>query len=89
MFDLVDDIESYTEFLPWCDHSEILSRQGSNVEATLELHKGAVSKTFTTRNSNTRPDSIDIALMGGPFRHLAGGWRFQSLGDDGCILGRL
>ena len=84
MFDLVNDIGAYTEFLPWCNRSEVLSRTDSEVEATLELHKGSVSKSFTTRNTNSRPESIDIALLGGPFRHLEGGWRFQSLGDDGC-----
>ena len=84
MFDLVNDIDSYTEFLPWCNRAEVLSRTESAVEATLELQKGAVSKTFTTRNANDRPGSIDISLLGGPFRQLQGGWRFQSLGDEGC-----
>jgi ribosome-associated toxin RatA of RatAB toxin-antitoxin module len=83
MFDLVDDVERYADFLPWCNHSEVLKRDGDVVEATLELHKGAVSKTFTTRNTRNQGEAIDIALLGGPFRHLAGGWRFQSLGEQG------
>ena len=83
MFRLVDDIDSYADFLPWCNHSQVLRRTESVVEAELELHKGAVSKTFATRNVHTQDDAIDISLLGGPFRKLEGGWRFQSLGEQG------
>ena len=84
MFRLVDDIEAYPGFLPWCHRSEELSRSDDTVEATLELQKGAVSKTFTTRNTLQRGKAIDISLLGGPFRHLQGGWRFDQLGEEGC-----
>ncbi len=84
MFKLVNDVDAYAEFLPWCNRSRVLNRSGDTVEATLELHKGSVSRQFTTRNTLTRDEAIDIALLGGPFRHLAGGWRFQSLDDKGC-----
>lgn len=84
MFRLVDDVSAYAEFLPWCNRSEVLSRSGNEVEATLELHKGKVSKTFTTRNTLKQDEAIDIELLGGPFRHLSGGWRFDPLGEEGC-----
>jgi ribosome-associated toxin RatA of RatAB toxin-antitoxin module len=84
MFSLVDDIEAYPGFLPWCHRSEELSRSDDTVEATLELQKGAVSKTFTTRNTLQPGKGIDISLLGGPFRHLQGGWRFDQLGEEGC-----
>lgn len=83
MFRLVDDVDSYSEFLPWCNRSEVLNRTADSVEATLELHKGAVSKSFTTRNTLRKYAAIDLELLGGPFRHLAGGWTFQALGDEG------
>ena len=83
MYALVNDINAYSDFLPWCNRSEVLSRTGNTVEATLELHKGALSKTFTTRNTITKNESIDIELLGGPFRHLAGSWKFQALGEEG------
>lgn len=84
MFVLVDDVEAYPEFLPWCNQAEIHNRTEDSVEATLELHKGSVSNKFTTRNTRKEFEEIDLALIGGPFRHLAGGWRFKELGDDGC-----
>jgi len=83
MFELVDDVASYPEFLPWCNHAEVHERTDGTVEATLELHKGAVSNHFTTRNTLHRPNAIDLALVGGPFRHLQGGWRFGDLGAGG------
>ena len=84
LFELVDDVDAYADFLPWCSRSEVLKRETDVVEATVELQKGSVSKAFTTRNRRVPHESIDIELLGGPFRHLQGGWRFQNLGDDGC-----
>lgn len=84
MFGLVDDVESYPQFLPWCNDAEVHNRTENTVEATLELHKGSVSNHFTTLNTRHEFDKIDLALIGGPFRHLSGGWRFTELGDGGC-----
>ena len=84
MFDLVDDVDAYADFLPWCSRSEVRGRSDEVVEATLELQKGGVRKSLTTRNATVRGESIDLCLLGGPFRHLQGGWRFEPLGDEGC-----
>ena len=83
MFGLVDDVAAYPEFLPWCHSAEVHNRSDDVVEATLELQKGAISKKFTTRNSRREFEAIDLALVGGPFKHLRGGWRFNDLGDAG------
>jgi len=79
MFRLVDDVESYPEFLPWCNDATVDRRDGDVIEATLELHKGAISRHFRHQF-----DAIYLELVGGPFRHLEGGWRFQALADNGC-----
>jgi ribosome-associated toxin RatA of RatAB toxin-antitoxin module len=84
MFMLVDDVESYPKFLPWCNDAEVHNRSGNTVEATLELHKGSLSNHFTTLNTRHEFERIDLALIGGPFRHLQGGWRFTDLGEEGC-----
>jgi ribosome-associated toxin RatA of RatAB toxin-antitoxin module len=84
MFMLVDDVESYPKFLPWCNDAEVHNRSGNTVEATLELHKGSLSNHFTTLNTRHEFERIDLALIGGPFRHLQGGWRFTELGEEGC-----
>jgi ribosome-associated toxin RatA of RatAB toxin-antitoxin module len=84
MFALVDDVEAYPQFLPWCNDATVQSRTDDTVVATLELHKGTVSKHFTTRNTLKQFESIDMALIDGPFRHLDGGWRFREITGDGC-----
>lgn len=84
MFELVDNVEAYPEFLPWCNDASVQSRNEETVVATLELHKGGVSKHFTTRNTLKPFAAIDMALVDGPFRHLDGGWRFRDITDDGC-----
>ncbi|MDG2376124.1 MAG: type II toxin-antitoxin system RatA family toxin [Woeseiaceae bacterium] len=84
LFDLVDDVDAYAEFLPWCSRSAVLKRDDEVVDATIELQKGSVSKAFTTRNLRAPGESLSIELLGGPFRHLQGGWRFRDLGEAGC-----
>ena len=84
MFDLVNDIESYPQFLPWCRSARRRPLSDDHVEATIELAKGRVHKAFTTRNRITPPESIEIFLIEGPFRHLQGIWRFREFDGLGC-----
>jgi len=84
MFALVDDIEAYPEFLPWCKRARILSRTEDEVRATIELSKGGVEKAFTTCNRNQKNKMIEMRLVEGPFKRLEGFWRFDALGEDGC-----
>ena len=84
MYDLVSDVESYSEFLPGCAGGTILKRDGEWVEASLELAKGGLRHSFSTRNRMIAGESIEMWLSEGPFKHLKGVWRFQPLGDAGC-----
>lgn len=84
MFVLVDDVEAYPEFLPWCNDTEVHNRTDDTVDATLELHKGSLSNHFTTRNTRREFETIELELIGGPFRQLHGGWQFTEIGEEGC-----
>lgn len=81
MFNLVNDIESYPEFLPWCEGCQILSRRGDEIRARLDLVKGKIRKTFTTSNRAQPGKMIEIRLVEGPFRLLEGFWRFDSVAE--------
>ena len=83
MYALVKDVEAYPSFLPWCNDAEVHIREESFIEASLELHRGRISKKFRTRNVLKENESLGIALVGGPFRHMSGGWTFQQLSDAG------
>ncbi|GAB4273932.1 MAG: type II toxin-antitoxin system RatA family toxin [Methylomicrobium sp.] len=82
MFDLVDNIEAYPDFLPWCSGSRILSRTDNIVEAELMISKGGFNKSFATRNKLDHGGRITITLLNGPFTHLQGKWDFMPLRED-------
>jgi ribosome-associated toxin RatA of RatAB toxin-antitoxin module len=84
MFDLVDDVARYPDFLPWCAGSEVLSTRDDGKTARLDINYHGVKTHFTTDNTNRRPDSIMVALSDGPFRHLHGEWTFRALAEDAC-----
>lgn len=87
MFELVNGIQDYPRFLPWCQSSEILSSNEKEVVATLEIAWKGIHKSFTTHNDLTPWKCIKISLVTGPLRHLDGIWNFQNLGEDeGCKI---
>ena len=84
MFSLVDDVEAYPQFLPWCKTARVLSRGDDEVRAQLELMRAGFEKSFTTRNRLQRNKMIEMRLVEGPFRHLDGFWRFEPIGAGAC-----
>ncbi|MCL4166196.1 UNVERIFIED_CONTAM: hypothetical protein GTU68_054674 [Idotea baltica] len=84
MYRLVDDVPSYQEFLPWCGGSAEVSRDEGVVVASVTIAKGAVNKTFTTRNTSSNMEKIRIDLVDGPFKELSGFWSFSGLKDNAC-----
>ena len=79
MYQLVDDIEAYEKFLPWCRSTEVISRTDEEVQASIEIAKGALNKSFTTINRLQKNKMIEMRLVKGPFKHLHGYWRFDEL----------
>jgi len=84
MFRLVDDIDGYAAFLPWCRSAEVHSRSEDQVEASIEVAKGGVQKRFSTLNRLQQDKMIEMRLIEGPFKHLQGFWRFEALDEQAC-----
>lgn len=82
MFELVNDIENYPQFLPWCSGSRIIKRADNLIEAELSISKGGFQKNFSTRNQLEYGSKMTVSLLDGPFSHLAGEWTFLALRDD-------
>ncbi len=82
MFDLVNDIEAYPQFLPWCSGSRIIKREGDYIEAELLIAKGGFKKSFSTRNKIDHGGRITVSLLDGPFSSLDGVWNFMPLRED-------
>ena len=85
MYDLVNDIAAYPDFLPWCRSSEVISTTEDMIEASVEIAKGSLNKSFATRNLLQKNKMIEMKLLEGPFKHLEGFWRFNPLkSPDAC-----
>jgi ribosome-associated toxin RatA of RatAB toxin-antitoxin module len=82
MYDLVNDVESYSQFLPHCAAAKILSQDTDEMRATLVLSWGGMEKSFTTRNRLQENKMIEVRLEEGPLHHMEGFWRFDTLSDD-------
>jgi ribosome-associated toxin RatA of RatAB toxin-antitoxin module len=86
MFRLVDDVERYPEFLPWCGGVDLKWRDDDATVATLHINYHGLKQKFTTENGKTFPTLMDIKLVEGPFRHLEGIWHFVPLAEDACKI---
>lgn len=86
MFTLVDRVEDYPQFLPWCGGVEVKERGENSLIATLKINFHGVRQSFTTRNTNNRPHSMTMELLEGPFKHLHGTWNFKPLREDACKI---
>lgn len=84
MFALVDRVENYPQFLPWCARAEQHLREGDQQVASLYIDYLKIRQHFTTRNTLREGESILMELVEGPFQHLQGLWQFTPLGDFGC-----
>jgi len=84
MYELVNGIEDYPRFLPWCHSSRIISRTENEVVAELEINWKGIHKSFTTRNILQPYDRMQIELVNGPLKRLDGIWHFKALNETAC-----
>lgn len=86
MYVLVNDIESYPIFLPWCTAAKILSQQEKRLTATLLFALGKIKQSFTTENIMQNGSQIEMRLIEGPFKHLKGYWKFNLEDEQSCQI---
>ena len=84
MFELVCDIESYPEFLPWCSAAKVDERSETHQLASITINQVINHSEFSTRNALETNQSITMELVDGPFKHLSGTWRFKPLSEAAC-----
>lgn len=86
MFELVDRVEDYPQFLPWYSKTEIIERNGNELKARLFMDYMKVRQSFATHNRNIPGREIRMDLLEGPFKTLQGTWKFIPVGDDACKI---
>ena len=84
MYELINDIERYPDFVPWCTAARVESRKEGEVVATLTIKRGPLRAEFTTRNLLEADKRVLMQFVSGPFRVLEGLWTLTPLGDLGC-----
>ncbi len=86
LYALVEDIEAYPGFLPWCLETLVLERNSSSTKAKITVGMHGLRQAFTTRNENRPGEAIDMRLVEGPFRRFAAAWRFSPLSAQACRI---
>ena len=86
MFSLVDAVEAYPQFLPWCSGADVIYRDEHRTRATLHINYHGVKHNFTTENEKQPPQKMTVRLVEGPFRVLDGEWRFNPLREHACKI---
>ncbi len=84
MFDLINDIEAYPQYMEGCVGAQIIAREVDLLEARLDLNKAGVQQSFTTRNQLRPPHEMRMELVEGPFSQFAGAWQFTALNETAC-----
>jgi ribosome-associated toxin RatA of RatAB toxin-antitoxin module len=86
MFELVDRVEDYPQFLPWCGGTECHGRTDILTGATIHISYHGIKTHFSTKNTKEYPRLMEIRLTDGPFKHMDGRWMFIPLGDSACKI---
>ena len=84
MFELVDRVEAYPEFLPWCAGVQLIERTPELTSARIDIAWRGLKTHVATRNAKRAPAAMDLAFLDGPFETFSGTWRFAPLGEGGC-----
>lgn len=82
MYDIVNDVEAYPQYLPWCGGARINKVDESVMEASVLMKKGLLNRWFTTRNHLYPSEQIQVDLVDGPFKVLRGKWKFYDLDEE-------
>ncbi len=86
MYALVNDVEAYPDYLPWCSAAKVLERDEDRLRASISLAVGKIRQSFTTENTMQPGRRIELRLLSGPFKHLNGHWQFEAAGERSCRI---
>ncbi len=84
MYTLVNDVESYAQFIPHCSESHVISCVRDEIHAKLAFSRGGLHKSFETINRAQPHKMIEIRLVSGPFKRLEGFWKFEGMENGAC-----
>lgn len=91
LFDLVMDVESYPQFLPFCIGGKVLNRHtdslahndnsvSNSITAELTIKASLFKESYTsqiTSKYNEEEATIKVEAITGPFKHIINSWSFK------------
>jgi ribosome-associated toxin RatA of RatAB toxin-antitoxin module len=86
MFTLVDTVEDYQAFLPWCGGVDLIERSEQTTTATIYIDYHGLKQSFTTQNQKQFPGAMRMQLKDGPFKQFNGQWGFIALNENACKI---
>ncbi len=86
MYALVNDVESYPEFLPWCSEARVHASDDHHLRASLSMQASKLKYTFMTENTMQENEVINVRLVEGPFKQLTGSWQFEDRENGACFI---
>jgi ribosome-associated toxin RatA of RatAB toxin-antitoxin module len=86
MYDIVNAVDQYHQFLPWCANSQIIEQSENTMKASVLMKKGKLNHSFTTQNDLIDGEKIHMSLVNGPFKKLQGDWVFTNLSEQGSKI---
>lgn len=84
VYRLINEVETYPQYMDGCVGAEILNQSETTMEARLDLAKAGINHSLTTRNSLDHPTSVKMSLVDGPFSFFSGEWQLQCLNESAC-----
>ena len=85
-FALVNDIPSYSQFIPTCSNARVINEHDDGYTAEIELSLSRIRQTFATRNTEYPYEKVSMTLASGPFKSLQGAWTFEPVNDNQCLI---
>ena len=86
MFDLVADVQRYSEFLPWVTAIRVRSDSATEMVADMIVGFKGLRESFTSRVVKERPSRLHVEYLDGPLKHLSNDWSFESDGAGGVKI---
>ena len=86
MYQLVNDVKSYPDFLPGCTGSRVIDASPDQMTAAVDVSKAGISKTFTTRNTLDKQSKHFDASCRWAIQVIDGGWKFTPLSAEACRI---
>ena len=84
LFDIVIDIESYPEYIPWCTRMVVNEKKNNEILADMYVqYKFIVSQKFGSHVKFDRDKlKIETKYIEGPLKDLTTNWKFEEINSS-------